>query len=73
MSFGGLFGNTVWKGEEIIPIIHSKEQLFVVIDAAVDFFKKHANPGERFRFTIERVGKDEFVKTIKEAYYGFGK
>ncbi|MCD7855403.1 MAG: 4Fe-4S binding protein [Clostridiales bacterium] len=73
VSFGGLFGNTVWKGEEIIPIINSKEQLFVVIDAAVDFFKNHANPGERFRFTIERVGKGEFVKTIKEAYYGFGK
>ncbi|MCD8215319.1 MAG: 4Fe-4S binding protein [Clostridiales bacterium] len=70
LSFGGLFGNTIRKGEEIIPIIHSKEKLFKVIDTAVDFFKRYANSGERFSFTVERIGKDKFVSEIKEAYYG---
>lgn len=68
LSFGGLFGNRIRKGETIIPIIHGKEKLFKVIDAAVDFFEKHANAGERFRLTIERVGEEEFKNTILEAY-----
>ena len=68
LSFGGLFGNRIHKGETIIPIIHGKEKLFKVIDAAVEFFEKHANSGERFRLTIERVGEDKFKETILEAY-----
>ena len=68
LSFGGLFGNRIHKGETIIPIIHGKEKLFKVIDAAVDFFEKHANAGERFRLTIERIGEEEFRQTILEAY-----
>jgi dissimilatory sulfite reductase (desulfoviridin) alpha/beta subunit len=70
VSFGGLFGNRVHKGEEIIPIIHDKEVLFRVIDAAVGFFENYANPGERFRLTIERIGEEKFKNTILEAYNG---
>lgn len=68
LSFGGLFGNRIHKGEEIIPIIHDKDKLFKVIDAAVGFFEKNANPGERFRLTIERVGEEEFKAAVLEAY-----
>lgn len=70
LSFGGLFGNRIHKGEEIVPIIHDKETLFRVIDAAVAFFGEYADPGERFRFTIERIGEDKFRKVIEEAYNG---
>jgi dissimilatory sulfite reductase (desulfoviridin) alpha/beta subunit len=70
VSFGGLFGNRVHKGEQIVPIIHDKDTLYRVIDAAVDFFKQHANAGERFRLTIERIGEDKFEQVIKEAYNG---
>jgi dissimilatory sulfite reductase (desulfoviridin) alpha/beta subunit len=70
VSFGGLFGNRVHKGEQIVPIIHDKETLYRVIDAAVDFFKQNANAGERFRLTIERIGEDKFEQVIKEAYNG---
>ncbi len=70
LSFGGLFGNRIHKGEEIVPIIHDKETLFRVIDAAVEFFKDNANSGERFRLTIERVGEEKFANKIKEAYNG---
>lgn len=70
VSFGGLFGNKIYKGESIVPIIKDKETLFRVADAAIKFFEDHANPGERFRLTLQRVGEDEFKKVIEEAYYG---
>lgn len=70
VSFGGLFGNTIHKGEELLPVITSEEQLFRVTDAAIQFFDDHAKPSERFQFTLERVGLDEFKKVIKEAYDG---
>jgi dissimilatory sulfite reductase (desulfoviridin) alpha/beta subunit len=70
VSFGGLFGNKIYKGENIVPIIRDKETLFRVADAAIGFFEKNANPGERFRFTLQRVGEEEFKKVIEEAYNG---
>ena len=70
VSFGGLFGNKIYKGESIIPIIKDKETLFRVADAAITFFEENANAGERFRFTLQRVGEEKFRKEIEEAYYG---
>lgn len=70
VSFGGLFGNKIYKGESIVPIIKDKETLFRVADAAINFFEEHANAGERFRFTLQRVGEEEFKKVIEEAYNG---
>lgn len=70
VSFGGLFGNKIHKGEQILPIIKDTETLFRVSDAAINFFEKNAKSGERFRFTLERVGEDEFIKEIKAAYNG---
>lgn len=68
VSFGGLFGNKIYKGEEIVPIIKDKEALFRVADAAIGFFERNAKPGERFRFTLQRLGEEEFRHAIKEAY-----
>ena len=70
VSFGGLFGNKIYKGENIVPIIKDKETLFRVVDAAIKFFEDHANPGERFRYTLQRLGEEEFKKAIQEAYHG---
>ena len=70
VSFGGLFGNRIHKGEEVVPVIKDEETLFRVTDAAIQFFDDNANPSERFQFTIERVGEDKFEKVIKEAYNG---
>ena len=70
VSFGGLFGNKIYKGENLLPIIKDKETLFRVSDAAIKFFEDHANPGERFRLTLQRVGEEEFKKVIQEAYNG---
>ena len=70
VSFGGLFGNTINKGESVLPLIKSEEQLYRVTDAAIQFFDDYAKPGERFKFTIDRIGIDVFKKVVEEAYYG---
>ena len=70
VSFGGLFGNRIYKGEELLPVITSEETLFRVTDAAIQFFDDNAKPSERFRYTIERVGIHKFKEAIKEAYNG---
>ncbi len=68
VSFGGLFGNSIRKGEAIIPFIEDKDKLMRICDVAVQFFEDNAKAGERFKFTIDRVGKDKFEKAILEAY-----
>ena len=68
VSFGGLFGNSINKGEAIIPFIEDKEKLMKICDAAIVFFEQNAKPGERFKFTIDRVGREKFEQVIKEAY-----
>lgn len=69
-SFGGLFGNQINKGTEVLPIVKDKEQLFRITDAAVEFFAKYGKSGERFKFTIDRIGWDIFQKEMEDAYHG---
>jgi dissimilatory sulfite reductase (desulfoviridin) alpha/beta subunit len=68
VSFGGTFGNLIAKGEEIVPIIRDKETLFRLTDAALDFFDKYAQAGERFRAALERTGWAEFKAAMEAAY-----
>ena len=70
VSFGGLFGNSINKGQEIIPFVKDKETLFRICDAALQFFDENAKSGERFKFTIDRIGKDKFDEAIWRAYKG---
>lgn len=70
LSFGGTFGNKIAFGEQLFPIMQDKEQVFKAADAALDFFDRHANPSERFRVAIERVGWDVFQKEMSDFYYG---
>ena len=67
VSFGGLFGNSIAKGEPIVPFIEDHDTLMRVCDAAIEFFAANANPSERFRFTLDRVGHDKFRAVIMEA------
>ena len=48
----------------------NEEQLYAVTDAAIQFFDDYANAGERFKFTLDRVGWDKFREVIQEAYHG---
>lgn len=68
LSFGGLFGNRIACGQSPLPIIRDKKTLFRIADAALDFFQTHGKPGERFLFTIERIGWEKFKSTIDAAY-----
>ena len=70
VSFGGLFGNQINKGKTIIPFIEDHNKLMEICDAAIQFFADNANPGERFKFTIERVGREKFEQKILEVYNG---
>ena len=70
VSFGGTFGNSISKGESLLPLITSEEQLFRVTDAAIQFFDDYGKAGERFKFTIDRVGKDHLYELLKGAYDG---
>lgn len=69
VSFGGLFGNHISKGFSPLPLVTSEDQLFRVSDRAVAFFEEHGNSGERFKFTLDRLG-EEFIKKMEEAYHG---
>ncbi len=70
VSFGGTFGNFVYKGEELLPIIKDKETLFRVTDAAIEYFEENAKPSERFRKTLERLGDEGLRQKVQEAYNG---
>lgn len=70
VSFGGLFGNSIAKGEVIIPFIDDHGKLMKICDAAVQFFADNAKAGERFRFTVDRVGHEKFKEKILEVYNG---
>lgn len=61
VSFGGLFGNTISKGESILPIIRSEETLYQVVELTLQFFGYHGKKKERFKFTLERVGWNTFT------------
>ncbi len=61
---------TAYTKAKYLPLVTSEEQLFRITDAAIQFFDDNANPGERFRMTLERVGLDKFEEKIKEAYNG---
>ena len=36
----------------------------------INFFEKNANPSERFRKTLQRVGEEDFRSQLKDAYEG---
>lgn len=68
VSFGGLFGNHIHRGEVIIPFIEDHDKLIKVCDAAIQFFDDNAKPNDRLQFCIEREGEDKFKKAILDAY-----
>lgn len=64
--FGGLFGNRIAIGKQVFPIIFSKEELFRVVEATLEFFKKYGKQSERFRNTLDRVGWELLRKELEE-------
>lgn len=65
VSFGGLFGNQISVGRQLLPIIFSEEELIRVIDATLTFFEEHGRAGERFGKTLDRVGWDLLAQYLE--------
>lgn len=65
VTFGGLFGNTIRKGEAVTGLITDKQELLHVCDTAIAYFEELANAGERFSFTLDRTGWEQFRETIQ--------
>ena len=54
--FGGLFGNKIVRGKQLLPMIFDKEQLFQIVETTLNFFEEHGKTKERFSNTMNRVG-----------------
>ncbi len=68
VSWGGLFGNHIHRGENIVPFFESEEKLFKLCDATIDFFAANAIAGDRLQFAIDRYGQDRFNELIRKVY-----
>lgn len=64
--FGGLFGNKIAIGKQVLPIIFTTDELHKVAEAVLKFFEKHGKPSERFRNTLDRIGWDLLQKDLEE-------
>lgn len=64
VSFGGLFGNRIAIGKQILPVIADTETLHQVIETVLEFYRENGNSKERFRNTLDRVGWDELKKAL---------
>lgn len=70
LSFGGLFGNEITTGKQLLPFIKNENQLYRITDAAIEFFQDYGHSGERFKRTLDRTGWESFQKTVEEVYDG---
>ncbi len=68
VTFGGMFGNEINKGREMLPILSSKDDLIKAADIAIEFFSENAEAGERFAKTLNRVGWDKLKDKLDEAF-----
>ena len=66
--FGGLFGNRIAVGRQLLPIIFSTEELHQVIEATLAFFDKHGRASERFGTMLDRAGWDLLEKELQEVF-----
>jgi dissimilatory sulfite reductase (desulfoviridin) alpha/beta subunit len=64
LSFGGMFGNTIRPGANLLPIIFEKEQVFRAADAVIRFYELNGKAGERLGKTMSR---DNNARALKEA------
>ncbi len=53
---GGKFGRLPLLGKRIPGVLRTMEEAAAAIEAAVEFFRFHAKPRERFGDTLQRVG-----------------
>ncbi len=68
LSFGGLFGNHIHRGNMVVPFVSKESTLIDICDATIQFFDDHAHKNDRVQFCIDREGQDVFNKVIRDVY-----
>ncbi len=68
LSWGGLFGNHIHRGNNIVPFFESHETLIKLCDTTIQFFDDNAEAGDRLQFTIDRFGQEKFNQLITDAF-----
>jgi dissimilatory sulfite reductase (desulfoviridin) alpha/beta subunit len=63
---GGKFGRVPFLGRKILGVLRSGEEAIAATSAAVDFFRAHGRPRERFGDTLQRTGFDSLEAHIDE-------
>lgn len=66
LYFGGLYGNRIVIGRQLLPVIHSKEKLFQIIETALQLFDQYGNKGERFSTMLDRIGWDVLKEKLQD-------
>ncbi len=64
---GGYWGKRQRIGTDIGGIF-SKEEVFGILDRALQLWMAEGKPGERFGMFIDRFGVDEFIATVKSQH-----
>ena len=64
ISFGGLFGNRIAIGKNLLPIVFGEEKLFAIIDTTLNYFAANAKRGERLKTVLDRLGWDELIAKL---------
>jgi len=67
LFFGGTFGNRLSYGRQLLPILFSKEEVFKVVEATLQFFKDNGKVGERFGITLDRVGWNLLERKLNDS------
>jgi dissimilatory sulfite reductase (desulfoviridin) alpha/beta subunit len=53
---GGKFGRVPFMGKKILRVLQTGDEAIAAIGAAVEFFRAHGKPRERFGVTLQRTG-----------------
>ena len=69
VSFGGLFGNKIYKGEQLVPIIRDKETL-LELQTQQSIILQNTQMQENVSVYLQRNGEEAFKKVIQDAYEG---
>ena len=64
ISFGGLYGNRIAIGKNILPIIFDESKLYEIVETTLKFFAENAKNGERFRNLLDRVGWEKLNEKL---------
>ncbi len=63
---GGKFGRIPSLGLKVLDVLRTGEEALAAVGAAVEFFRLHGKPKERFGDTLRRTGIDALEEHIKE-------